>query len=352
MRMLVTVEFADAGNYTGSHRVLVVGGCPDTSAPGDIGMSLAEAKTLLEVIQREYVSAQAAEMTEHARRCQHCGSRLPIKDWALRSVHTLFGHVLLPSPRLMSCGCNGTRSRAISPLKGWLARTSNELRYVAARLGSIYSYRQAAAILQDLLPVHFQFGHVDVRAAVLDAGSRLDQESTAAHTPEPRTRPGEVGAATTLAFDGGYVRRIRKGPRRNFEILTGACEKGGKIKVFATAFKGQKSLRRRLGKFIGRVGAMSESPTALMTDGAESLLRLKKLLPIPTRFVLDYFHVAMKVRHLDQCLGGIPPCRLSPTGSIFELYDRFNWGNRANRPETPARAPLGINDLPLVQPTL
>jgi hypothetical protein len=62
-----------------------------------------------------------------------------------------------------------------------------------------------------------------------------------------------------------------------------------------------------------------------MTDGAESLLRLKKLLPVPTRLVLDYFRVAMKVRHADQCIGRIPPYRFSPNGSVFELYDRFNY---------------------------
>jgi hypothetical protein len=42
---------------------------------------------------------------------------------------------------------------------------------------------------------------------------------------------------------------------------------------------------------------------ALMTDGAGSLMRLKQMLPIRTRFVLDYFHVAMKLRHIDQCIG-------------------------------------------------
>jgi hypothetical protein len=62
-----------------------------------------------------------------------------------------------------------------------------------------------------------------------------------------------------------------------------------------------------------------------MTDGAESLLRLKALLPIRTRFVLDYFHVSMKLRHIDQCIGGIPPIILSLDGSIFELYDRFSY---------------------------
>jgi hypothetical protein len=325
MRMLVTVEFADAGAMTGVHKVLMVGGCSDSTTPGDIGMSLEEAKALLSAIQWEFIAAQAAEIIEQSRVCQACGSRLSIKDWKRRSVHTLFGHVLLQSPRLISCPCSGERSWATTPLKGWLARTSQELRYQAARLGSGHSYRQAAAILHELLGVDVRFGYVGVRQAVLEAGSRLDREPTIAHDPDLPPRYGEPPPSLTLAFDGGYARRTRKGPQRNFEILTGACEKGGKIKVFATAFKGPRSLRRRLARFIDRVGHDVTRPTALMTDGAESLLRLKKLLPIPTRSVLDYFHVAMKVRHADQCIGRIPPHRFSPDGSLFELYDRFNY---------------------------
>jgi hypothetical protein len=53
-------------------------------------MSLEEAKTLLSALQREFVAAQAAEITERARQCKQCGARLNIKDWARRSVHTLF----------------------------------------------------------------------------------------------------------------------------------------------------------------------------------------------------------------------------------------------------------------------
>jgi hypothetical protein len=171
MRMLVTVEFADAGVKTGTHRVLVVGGCSDMAAPGDIGMSLEEAKTLLSALQWEFVAAQAAEITERARQCKRCGARLNIKDWARRSVHTLFGRVILQSPRLVSCPCEGTASRTISPLKGWLARTSQELRYQAAKLGSTHSYRQAAAVLHELLGVDLSFGYVGIRKAVLEAAA-------------------------------------------------------------------------------------------------------------------------------------------------------------------------------------
>ena len=151
----------------------------------------------------------------------------------------------------------------------------------------MHSYRQAATTLHELLGVDLSFGFLGVRKAVLQAGSRLDHEPTIAHRPDLPPRARDPTRALTFAFDGGYARRTRKGPRRNFEILTGACEKNGKIRVFATAFKGPKSLKRRLSRFILRVGHDTEEPTALMTDGAESLLRLKKLLPVPTRIVLD-----------------------------------------------------------------
>jgi hypothetical protein len=74
MRMLISLEFADAGMMTGSHS-------SDSTAPGDIGMSLEEAKALLMAIQWEFVAAQAAEIVENARTCGKCSSRLNIKDW-------------------------------------------------------------------------------------------------------------------------------------------------------------------------------------------------------------------------------------------------------------------------------
>jgi hypothetical protein len=72
---------------------------------------------------------------EAGRQCS-CGKKLAIKDWKLRRIHTTFGRVYLPSPRVMSCTCNPVPRRAISPLKGWLTRSTNELRYLAAKLKS------------------------------------------------------------------------------------------------------------------------------------------------------------------------------------------------------------------------
>jgi hypothetical protein len=301
MRMLVTVEFADAGAKSGHHRVLIIGRNGSAVVHGDIGLSLDDAQTLLGAIQGEFVEAQAAEIVELARTCPRCGGRLGIKDWVLRRVHTLFGRVLLPSPRLLSCVCDGSGRRAVSPLKGWLARCSNELSYQAVKWGSAHSYRQAAAMLHELLAVHRSFGYVAVRDAVLRAGARLDSEPVAAAAPAPWEAPDSE--PISLAFDGGYARRIRKGRPRNFEILTGAVQRRGKIRVFATAYAGGAVLPDQLRRFITRANIPVDARVALMTDGAGSLMRLKQMLPIRTRFVLDYFHVAMKLRHIDQCIG-------------------------------------------------
>ena len=86
--------------------------------------------------------------------------------------------------------------------------------------------------MHELLGVYLRFGYVGVRKAVLEAGWRLDHEPTIADEPDRASRPGDPPPKLTLAFDGGYARRTRKDVQRNFEILTGACEKGGKIKVF------------------------------------------------------------------------------------------------------------------------
>src|ERR1017187_1429693 len=92
-----------------------------------------------------------------------------------------------------------------------------------------------------------------------------------------------------------------------------------------SGFSRQHGLPQRLRRFIASAGVEDTANVNLMTDGAASHLRLQRMLPMKTRFVLDYFHVAMKLRHIDQCVGRIPPCQLMPGGSIFELYDRSNY---------------------------
>ena len=51
MRKLVSVEFADAGTKSGTHRILIIGRGSERPEAGDIGLSLEEAKTLISAVE-------------------------------------------------------------------------------------------------------------------------------------------------------------------------------------------------------------------------------------------------------------------------------------------------------------
>jgi hypothetical protein len=78
-----------------------------------------------------------------------------------------------------------------------------------------------------------------------------------------------------------------------------------------------------------------------MTDDAESLLRLRDFLPLPTRFVLEYFHVSMKLRHIDQCIGAYPQlcCRLTTRVSFPSSCPLF-FLEMSSQLDVPVTAPV------------
>lgn len=51
MKMLVTVEFTDAGTKSGSHRIVTIGRGLGEMQSGNIGLSLEDAKSLVSAVQ-------------------------------------------------------------------------------------------------------------------------------------------------------------------------------------------------------------------------------------------------------------------------------------------------------------
>ena len=58
MRMLITVEFADAGPKSGAHRILTISRRLEEMQSGNLGLSLEEAKSLVSAVHDEFVAAQ------------------------------------------------------------------------------------------------------------------------------------------------------------------------------------------------------------------------------------------------------------------------------------------------------
>lgn len=115
------------------------------AAAEDIGLSLADGKTLLSAAQRRIVEAQTTAWVEARRCCEDCGRRATVKGRYPILYHTLFGDVALASPRFHRCRCRGDIGAATnSPLVTIIPHhIAPERLYLEARWASLVPYAAA-----------------------------------------------------------------------------------------------------------------------------------------------------------------------------------------------------------------
>jgi hypothetical protein len=71
----------------------------DPARVEEIGLTLAEAKTLLAALQKALVTEQVNRYMDTHRSCPDCGKALPHKGQHQITFHTLFGNLEVQSPR-------------------------------------------------------------------------------------------------------------------------------------------------------------------------------------------------------------------------------------------------------------
>ncbi len=111
------------------------------STLAEIGLMLAESKTLLAKLQVSMLCGQVVESTALRRVCVECGMLQPLKDRRTRRLQTLFGTVEVEAPRFKVCRCRQpvpmVEARTVSPVCALLtARCTPELERVRAELGA------------------------------------------------------------------------------------------------------------------------------------------------------------------------------------------------------------------------
>lgn len=72
----------------------------DALSAENLGLSLADAKTLLHRLQERLVNQQIDAYLHEQRGCPRCGRPRPLKGHHTLVIRTLFGKLTLPSPRL------------------------------------------------------------------------------------------------------------------------------------------------------------------------------------------------------------------------------------------------------------
>jgi hypothetical protein len=196
----------------------------------DLGLALAEAKAVLAKLQGIMVQSQAAEYAACHRICPHCRVPQPVKDRRTRRVQTLFGTVEVEAPRFRICRCRPLVPMAAtvsSPVCALLtARGTPELERVQAELGARTSFREAARILEALLPAS-PVNHESVRTRTHAAALQLEaaDRQTAAVVIEDTVAAD--ASRPVVMLDGAYVRAVPGHQVRNFEGICGKVEHEG-----------------------------------------------------------------------------------------------------------------------------
>ena len=123
-----------------------------------------------------------------ARVCGDCLNFRPLRDRRTRKVQTLFGTITVDAPRIRVCSCgagSGFVDVSQSPLAELLPdRCTPELRRLQAELSARHSYREAARLLERLLPC----GSVN-HATMRNRTHRIADGSRGRGTSSPRPNP-------------------------------------------------------------------------------------------------------------------------------------------------------------------
>jgi hypothetical protein len=326
MKWRVLLETTDTDGVVVTHEVSSGSRPVSRTSANIIGLTLGEGKSTLAGLQQHLVRFQAEVFCRERRLCQGCGSRRPIKDRRSRRLTTLFGTIRVDAPRFAPCHCGIASRRTIGPLAELIPdRCTPEYERVLAKMGALVPYGRAVSLMAEWLPLGGNPAIETARRRTLKVGARLERESLKAKppfTPEAKS--------IAVSVDGGHVKSIRSYQVRSFEILlANASNDRGQHQLFSSVAVEADRERLQLSGVLRGLGATSATPITVLTDGAEGPRSLGEAAsPGPTRHVLDWFHLAMRVQHIAQTVRGWPGAtdKDRQNGALFaETIERIRW---------------------------
>ncbi len=270
------------------------------STLAEIGLMLAETKTLLAKLQASMLCGQVAEYVAHHGVCAACGVPQPLKDRRTRRLQTLFGTVEVEAPRFKLCRCRQPAPLAeatVSPVCALLtARCTPELKRVQAELGARTSFRDGLRILEALLPVS-PANHESLRTRTHVVAQQLataDRQAAAKVMPVPN-KPAKTAAADAsrpvVMLDGAYIRAVPGHQVRNFEAICGKVEhEGHATRRFALVRSVAEQPHALLRAALQGQGWREGDAVTAISDGDPALPALvRSATGSPVQPILDWF---------------------------------------------------------------
>jgi len=283
----------------------------------NLGLTMSEAKLLLAGVQREIVAAQARDHAVRRPSCARCGDVCRVKDYREHAVSTLFGQVTLRLPRFRCAACGGIEAGIAWPAH---CRSTPELDRLQAHLCALMTYRTAADVLGQMLPVDVGTHHETLRRHTLKVGEALGECAT--------IRPETAASASVVTLDSTFIRNCAEG-ERHLEVRVGNVEtaSGGR-QVFGAVAKADTDIRAVIHRSLDAVGRTDDTALTAFTDGCSGLRRILADAGVVGPPILDWFHVAMRLQHLKQIADSLPtddPARGAAKAVIVAEVERLHW---------------------------
>ena len=293
------------------------------SRPDDLGdlanpgLRLAEAKQLLANVQQDVVAAQAGNHALFRPDCPSCGGRCHVKDWRPHRIATMFGEVRLKLPRFRCTGCDRGETGVGWPLP---RRSTPELDRLQARLSALMPYRVAADVMQHLLPISAGRSPETLRSHTLQIGKLLG-DATAQTLPA-------AASALSVSLDSTFIRG-REDTERHIEVRVGNVETAdGARQVFGAVAKADTDLTAQIQRALEAVSRTDAAEVTAFTDGCPGLRAILADAGVTERPILDWFHIAMRLRHTKLAAANLPtdnPDRVKAKAVIVAEVERLHW---------------------------
>jgi hypothetical protein len=282
-----------------------------------LGLTLAEAKLLPGSLQREIVAAQAKSHAVCRPNCPGCGGVCRVKDYRKRVIATLFGRVTVRLPRFCCATCG-----RIQPGTGWplQCRSTPELDRLQAHLSALMTYRTAAEVLEQMFPVDAGKDAETLRRRTLKIGEVLRNDAVA--------KPETTAPSITVTLDSTFIRSCEDGGR-HLEVRVGNVEtESGGRQVFGAVAKADTDIKVLISRSLDAVGRTEDTVLTAFTDGCSGLRRILANAGVTDLPILDWFHIGMRLQHLEQVAGGLSaddPDRAAAKAVIVEEVERLHW---------------------------
>ena len=163
-------------------------------------------------------------------------------------------------------------------------------------------FRKAADLLGEFLPLSAQATASTVRNRTMKVGRRLERSAEALATAASNEPCKEL----VVGFDGGYVKNRHRRPERNFEVVAGkALDRDGQATRFAFVRSGGSEAVSAAGLALRHCGVNEATAVTVLTDGDAGLLAIHQQVAPHADHILDWFHISMRFKNLEQLAKGI-----------------------------------------------